>query len=248
MAPRLSPFRLQSACPARSLVPERFRGYVAPSAPWRQMASRDSPRRDNWLRMASLAEKSWPGCRLPRFAGSPCRQLVGPGGDQAVLGADRGKLGQFTFNLLPDSAERDAEHALPSGEQVHHLIGRRALIDAHAVAHQRDLSQVLGAAIMQVPYRRPDLLQRDPGVEQPLDHLEHQDVTEAVQALRTGAVRGADARLDQARARPVVQLAVGDPGGRAGRLAAVADLGVAVEERALNSSGPTPCYRHGHLL
>src|SRR5215469_10626867 len=97
-------------------------------------------------------------------------------------------------------------------------------------------------------HRRPDLLQRYPGVEQPLNDLEHEDVAEAVQPLRTRSVRGADAWLDQPGARPVVQLAVGDTGRGTGRRAPVADLAVAVEERAVRITGPTPCYRHGHLL
>ena len=73
-------------------------------------------------------------------------------------------------------------------------------------------------------HRGPDLLQRDARVEQPLDHLEHEDVTEAVQPLRAGPVGGADARLDQPGTGPVVELAVGDAGGGAGGRPPVPDL------------------------
>ena len=70
-----------------------------------------------------------------------------------------------------------------------------------------------------------DLLQRDPGVQQAFHDPEGQDVPEAVQPLRTGTGRGAHARLHQPGPGPVVQLAVADPGGGAGRRAAIADIG-----------------------
>src|SRR5260370_17413408 len=60
-----------------------------------------------------------------------------------------------------------------------------------------------------------DLLQGYPGVEQPLDDLQHEDVAETVQALGAGPVGRPDTRLHESRARPVVELTVGDPGGRA---------------------------------
>ena len=88
----------------------------------------------------------------------------------------------------------------------------------------------LGAAVAQMVDRGADLLQRDAGVEQALDHLEHEDVAEAVEPLRARPVRRPDAGLHQAGPRPVVELAVGDPGGGAGGRAAVADvLGVGGE-------------------
>src|SRR5690242_9032239 len=73
-------------------------------------------------------------------------------------------------------------------------------------------------------HRGADLLQRDAGVEQALDHLEHADVAEAVEALGAGSVRRAHAGLHQAGPGPVVELTVGDPGGGAGRGAPVADI------------------------
>ena len=91
-------------------------------------------------------------------------------------------------------------------------------------------------------HRDPDLLERDTGVEQALDHLEHEDVAEAVEPLRAGAGRRPDARLDQAGAGPVVELAVGDARGAAGGRAAVADVLVELgqvlgEEQALRLRG-----------
>src|SRR5207248_9909143 len=69
----------------------------------------------------------------------------------------------------------------------------------------------------------PDVLQRDTGVQQPLDHLQDQNVLERVEPLRARAVRGADAGRDQLRAGPVVELTVGDPGDLASGRTAVAD-------------------------
>ena len=132
--------------------------------------------------------------RLARSSWTPDR----PDRDEAVLGPHGGQHGQVSLDLAPDPAERDAEHALTALEQVHHLVGGGALVDADPVAHQRHLGQVGGAAIAQVLDRGPDLLQRDPGVEQPLDDLQHEDVAEAVQPLGAGPVGGAHARLDQA--------------------------------------------------
>ena len=45
-------------------------------------------------------------------------------------------------------------------------------------------AKVIGTVVAQVLHGGADLLQRYPGVEQPLDDLEHQDVAEAVQPLR----------------------------------------------------------------
>src|SRR5215470_17961599 len=134
------------------------------------------------------------------------------------------ELGERPVDLLPDPAERDPEHPLPARQQVHHLIGGGALVDADPVAHESEPGQVLSAAVTQMGDRGADLLQRDAGVEQPLDDLEHQDVAEAVEPLRARPVRGPDAGLHQAGAGPVVELAVGDPGGGAGGRPAVADV------------------------
>ena len=155
-----------------------------------------------------------------------------------VAGALTGQLGERTLDLAPDPADRDAEDALAALDQVDDLVGGGALVDAGAVAHQRDLGQVLDAALAQVADGGADVLQRDPGVQQPLDHLEHQDVAEAVEPLGARSVGRADARLDQAGAGPVVELAVGDAGGGAGRRPAVAhvlgqDRQVVVEQQPL---------------
>src|SRR5215211_5774135 len=63
--------------------------------------------------------------------------------------------------------------------------------------------------------RGTDLLQRNAGIDKPLDHLQDQDVSEAVEALGTGSRRTPDLRNDQAGTRPIVKLSVGDSGGAA---------------------------------
>ena len=105
--------------------------------------------------------------------------------------------------------------------------------------------QVVDAASAQHRDGAADLLQRDAGVEQPLDHLEHEDVAETVEALGARAAGRAHGRLDQAGAGPVVELAVGDAGRLAGGGAAVAgllvELGqVALEQHALRGHRGTP--------
>src|SRR5215218_6685084 len=69
----------------------------------------------------------------------------------------------------------------------------------------------------------PDVVQRDAGVQQSLDDLEDKDVLERVETLATRAGRAADGRHDERGPRPVIQLAVGDPGDLAGTGPAVPD-------------------------
>src|SRR5690606_32650586 len=97
--------------------------------------------------------------------------------------------------------------------------------------------EIVDPALAQRADGDADLLERDAGVEQSLDDLEHEDVAEAVEALAAGAVGGAHAGLDQPGAGPVVELAVGDAGGLARGGAAVSELAGrvhhVVEEHAL---------------
>src|SRR6516225_162690 len=262
---------LQSAYSVR-FVCLRGSGDVAPSAP--ALLTRDLSR------PVSSAIRSYPSTtRLWDLASARAAQAalgqvvlsgVRPGdhGHEAVLGPHGGQHGQVPLDLAPDAAERDAEHSLAALEQVHYLVRRGAFVDADPVAHQRHLGQVLAAMIAQVLDRGPDLLQRDPRVEQPLDDLQHQDVAEAVQALGSGTMGGPHARLDQAGARPVVKLAVGDPGRRARSRPSVADLRrpgadlgsdpeglVSLEQRTLRAwrvargspAAVIPGYRHAYL-
>src|SRR5699024_12597938 len=153
--------------------------------------------------------------------------------------------GQVVLDLAPDPAHGDAEHALASLDQVEDVLGGGALVHRGTVAHEGDAGEVVDPALAQGADGDADLLEGDPGVQQALDDLQHQDVAEAVEALAAGAVRGAHAGLDQAGAGPVVQLAVGDAGGLAGGRAPVAELarGVhhVVEEHALCGLGGGCC-------
>src|SRR5215207_4367748 len=162
-------------------------------------------------RSAGTAGAASRGQLVARLVARRRRLLV----TRVVAGPLARHLGQRALDLAPHPADRDAEDALAALDQVDDLVGRRALVDAGPVAHQGDLGQVVDPPLAEVADGGADVLQRYPGVEQPLDDLEHEDVAEAVEALAAGAGGRADARLDQAGARPVVELAVGDARGRA---------------------------------
>ncbi len=97
------------------------------------------------------------------------------------------------------------------------------------------LRQILDAAFAQVLHGGTNLLERHPGVEQALHDTQHEDVSETVQSLGAGSGSGAHRRLDQSRARPIVELTIGDSCGLARRRPAVprvlVDRGQAVAEQ-----------------
>src|SRR5690606_8442105 len=150
--------------------------------------------------------------------------------------------GEGTLDLAPHPADGDPEDTLAALDEVDDLVGARALVHAGTVAHQGDLGEVVHAPLVQVVDGGADLLQRDPGVEQSLDHLEHEDVAGAAEALRPGAAGVADTRLDEAGAGPVVELAVGDTGGPAGCRPAVPGLGVEVRQRVAEQHALCPLW------
>src|SRR5918996_641631 len=133
-------------------------------------------------------------------------------------------LDQRGLDLAPHPADGDAEDALTALHEIDDLVGRRAFVHARAVAHQRDAREILGAAFAQVLDRLADLLERNSGVEKPLDDLEDQDVAEGVETLGSRSGRRPNGRLDQAGPRPVVELAVGDAGHSAGGGSPKADV------------------------
>src|ERR1035438_6100838 len=78
--------------------------------------------------------------QLARAAQAALGQIVLTSGghrDETVLGPDGGQHCQVALDLAPDPAERNAEHALATLEQIHYLVGGRALVHADPVAHQR---------------------------------------------------------------------------------------------------------------
>ena len=99
------------------------------------------------------------------------------------------------------------------------------------------ICSALDAEVAELVHGQADVLQRDAGVEQTAHDLQDQNVAERVEPLRTRAVSVADGRLDQPGAGPVVELAVGDPGGLAGDGHAVAHFLVRahVEQRLLHA-------------
>ncbi len=119
--------------------------------------------------------------------------------------------------------------------------------------------EVVDAADPQDVDGAADLLQRDTGVEEPLDDLEDEDVAEAVEPLRARTTGRAHRGVDEAGPGPVVELAVGDPGGLARGGTAVPDLVVELgevvgEQHALGGDGSAPAVprllggAHAYLL
>ncbi len=148
-----------------------------------------------------------------RVRGSGGLGLGGAAGGELVEGVGLGvQLDEGGLDLAEDLADGDAEDALAAADEVDDLVVGGAQVDARAVAHERGLGEVVDARLAQLVDRGADLLEGDAGVEEALDELEDEDVAEAVEALRAGAGRAAHGRLDEAGARPVVELAVGDPG------------------------------------
>src|SRR5688572_14287586 len=149
--------------------------------------------------------------------------------------------GETALNFTPHASHRNAEDALAALHEVDDFVGGGALINTGAVAHEGDLGEVLNTALTEVFHGRADLLQGYASVQQPLDHLEDQDVTEAVEPLRSRAGGTADCGLHQTGPGPVVQLAVRDACGLAGGGTPVACIfvqhrKVLGEEKALSAT------------
>src|SRR5690625_3418969 len=172
----------------------------------------ERPLRDAWGRSAG------------RAAAAACREFVLERQSGVIGRIHTGQDGEIALDLAPHPADGDAEHTLAALDQVEDVLSGGALVDGGPIAHQGDAGQIVDAALPQRPDGHADLLQGHPGVQQPLDDLEHQDVAETVETLAAGALGAAHARLDQAGAGPVVELTIGDTGGLAGGWAAVTEL------------------------
>src|SRR5438067_4715652 len=233
-----------------------WRTWMPCSPSYGQPASR------SWTRSPSTSTAGSAGRSTPRATGSSCgnprrgsrrsaRPAAGPPGGQLVahrVVAHRvvvGRLlrrrlrrrlgrqvGQRALDLLERARDRDAEHSLPALQQVDDLLRGAALVHRGAVGDERDAGEVGDAAHAQGVDGLADVLQRDARVEQPLDHLQDDDVAERVQPLGARAGGVADAGDDQSGAGPVVELAVADAGRVAGRHTPVADKIVGDRTRA----------------
>ena len=121
-------------------------------------------------------------------------------------------------------ADGDAEYALATAHKIDDLVVRGAQVDARAITHECRLGEVVDSRFTQLVNSNPNLLQRDPGIEKPLDELEHEDVAEPVQPLRTGTRCTANGRFDKLGTSPVIQLAIADPRRAGGNCTAVAGV------------------------
>src|SRR3712207_4203925 len=141
-------------------------------------------------RLSAQGYGTWPRCRPEddrshRGAAAPAHgELVVARVHRAAVETLGGQLGQLAGELAQGTADRDAEDALAAGEQVDDLLGGGALVDRRTVGEQGHVGEVLDPARAQVVDGLADVLQRDTGVEQPLDDLQHEDVAERVQPLR----------------------------------------------------------------
>src|SRR5688572_23736300 len=91
----------------------------------------------------------------------PCQLVHRVVSDQGLPGVDAlpVQLGQRALHVPPHHAHGDAEDALATLEQSVDLVGRGALVDRGAVAHQRHALQVAETALTQVLDRGADVLQ-----------------------------------------------------------------------------------------
>ena len=120
-----------------------------------------------------------PGCaRLREF-------VAGVVADERLAGVHplAVQLGQRALHIAPHDADSDPEDALAALEQLHDLVGRGALVDRRAVAHQGHLREIVQPAEPQMLDRGTDVLQGHAGVQQPLDDLQDDDIPEAVEPL-----------------------------------------------------------------
>jgi len=107
--------------------------------------------------------------------------------------------------LMSDGA---SVYLCTSDDEVIDLVSRGQGVFGIAVG--KVLREVVDAGLAQLIDRDADLLQRDAGVEQALDELEHEDVAEAVEPLRSRAGGTAHGGFDEPGACPVVELAIAD--------------------------------------
>ena len=112
--------------------------------------------------------------------------------NERELGALERKLRERSLNLAPHAANRNAEDALASLEQIDDFVRRGALVHGCTIAHQRNRGKIVHSPVLERGHGDAHLLKRNPCIEQLLDDLQHEDVAEGVQTLRAGTTSGAD--------------------------------------------------------
>jgi hypothetical protein len=114
--------------------------------------------------------------------------------------------------LLDHARQRhDVEDALAARQQIDDLAVGAGQHRAGPGQHEVGRGQVGPQVLTQALDGPAGGLQRDPGVEQLLDHLELEHVRVGVDASRTAALGRRQRRLEQARSGPIVELPVRDP-------------------------------------
>ena len=127
--------------------------------------------------------------------------------------------------LLHEPRERDdVQHALTLAHDVDDVLAGPHQHRAGAVEHERRRREVLAEVVAEVLDRLARGLEREPGIQQALDHLQRDQVPVRVAPLAPAAGRVDQGRPQQIGAGPVVELAVRDPHDLADLRSAVAVL------------------------
>src|SRR6266566_46877 len=170
--------------------------------PIRSDRSRADARIDARMRARSGRCRSSAG--LLRAARRSRPSCCGPSLPGATL-----RLRQGALDVLPYPIQRDREYPLPLPKEVDHRLRRISLVHAPAVrdqGHGRDRPFHPAEMLHRGPYS----LERDPGIQEVLDHPERDEVLERVEPLRTAPRCVADRRGDELGSSPVVQLSIRD--------------------------------------
>ena len=85
-----------------------------------------------------------------------------------------------SLDLVLDGPDGNAEHALSPSENVHDLFFRMGRVDGLAITEECDVSQrLVGVELLpEDVHGRADLLEAHTGIEEALDDLELDDVSE----------------------------------------------------------------------
>src|SRR3954452_19638309 len=160
------PSTISRTLPARGAMPAGPRGSrrVGPAG---SRAGATDPLSAAGVRLLAAVRSGGPQRhRSHRGAGPPAQgELVVGGGDRTAVDSLGRQFGELTGQLPQRAGDGDAEDALTAGEQVDDLLGRGALVDGRTVGEQRDVGEVLDAAVAEVVDGLADVLQRDAGVQ-----------------------------------------------------------------------------------
>ena len=122
-----------------------------------------------------------PIVRSSDLTAPPLRQLI----TTVEFTHTRCRFRRKTAHILLQTRQRrpncDPEHSLPACQKIDNLVAGRALIDPDTIGNQRQTNKIPHSATPQRFHRRTNIHQRYPGIQQPLDHPQNQQIAKAVQ-------------------------------------------------------------------